>query len=340
MSEVTTHTFEEAIPLINDKYLTLLNELIEKFKYHEELIGPLEYDLKITNDKLPENKYQVVSTITDNLLYCFEQIYDHNSDYFIYQKDKVQKKSGKTYKNKLPKIGNKTLLKKVLKELDTNSSEKLFKNIIDIFNFLIVKNEDIYSFNEEYVSYVKTLFNDNKNFSKMIMVIDNINSILNSKLEEVENPIDLDDDEEEVKETKNKSNKKKNKSKKNGGMGSDFMKGVENTKIAQLAKNISEKINMEDFPALTDPTKLLSSLTNPTGEDNGIQNLLKFVIGEVEGAFKSNNLNETDLINEAQSIMGQFTNMSGFDPMSMLKGNGKDFNMNQFADIFANMSKK
>lgn len=335
-SEVRTYTLEEAISLINDKYLVLLKELIEKFKYHEELIGPLENDLKITNDKLPENKYQVISIITENLLYCIEQISDHNSDYFIYQKDKVEKKNGKTYKNKLPKIGNRTLLKKILKESDSQSVNKLFNDILDMFNLLINKTDEIYSFNEEYVSYVKSKFNENKNFSKMIMVIDNINNILNSKLEEVEVVEDLDD-EEDVKETK--KGKKKNKSKKNNKMGADFMKGIENTKIAQLAKNISEKINMEDFPALTDPTKLLSSLTNPTGEDNGIQNLLKFVIGEVEGAFKNNDLNEKDLINEAQGIMGQFTNMSGFNPMSMLNGN-KDMNMDQFADIFANLNKK
>jgi len=317
-SEVRIYTLEEAISLINDKYLVLLKELIEKFKYHEELIGPLENDLKITNDKLPENKYQVISTITENLLYCIEQISDHNSDYFIYQKDKVEKKNGKTYKNKLPKIGNRTLLKKILKESDSHSVNKLFNDILDMFNLLINKTDEIYSFNEEYVSYVKSKFNENKNFSKMIMVIDNINNILNSKLEEVEVVEDLDD-EEVVKETK--KGKKKNKSKKNNKMGADFMKGIEN------------------FPSLTDPTKLLSSLTNPTGEDNGIQNLLKFVIGEVEGAFKNNDLNEKDLINEAQGIMGQFTNMSGFNPMSMLNGN-KDMNMDQFADIFANLNKK
>lgn len=57
------------------------------------------------------------------------------------------------------------------------------------------------------------------------------------------------------------------------------MKGLETTKIAQLAKNISEKINIDDFPALNDPSKLLSSLTDSSSEENGgIQNLLKFVV--------------------------------------------------------------
>jgi hypothetical protein len=71
--------------------------------------------------------------------------------------------------------------------------------------------------------------------------------------------------------------------------------------------------------------------------DNGIQNLLKFVVSEVEGAFKDKNINEKDLIGEAQNIMGQFQNMSGFDPMSILKNDNID--MSQFANIFSKLAK-
>jgi Mg2+ and Co2+ transporter CorA len=143
MSEITIETineeqnkilsFSEIIPIINDKYLLFLNNILEKFKYHNELIGSLEHDLKLTNDKLLINTYQVIDTITDNLLSCLEQISDHNSDYFIYQKESTPKKNGKVYKNKLPKIGNRTLLKRVLKESDRKFSEKIFKYIIFIF---------------------------------------------------------------------------------------------------------------------------------------------------------------------------------------------------------------
>jgi hypothetical protein len=341
--------FKDSILQINEKYILILNELIEKFKYHDELIGPLQHDLKLTNEKLVENKYQVIDTITDNFLFCLEQICDHNSDYFIYQKERI-KKNGKSYKNKLPKIGNKTLLKRILKETDNNSTEKLFKNIIELFNLLTYKEDNVIYFNKEYIDYVKENFTDNKHFSKMIMVFDNIDNIINSQIEgndEPENFENNDTDEEETKTNKNNKNNKnsKNKSKKDGKLGPDFLKGMENTKIAQLAKNISEKINIDEFPALTDPSKLLSSLTNPEGgedgEGGGIQNLLKFVIGEVEDAFKNNNMNEKDLVNEAQNIMGQFSSMSGFDPMSLLKGGaGNDFNLNQFADIFSKMGKK
>jgi hypothetical protein len=339
IEEVKILSFSESIPLINDKYISFLTELNEKFKYHDDLSGPLESDLKLTNEKLPINKYQVIDTITDNWLFCLEQLSDHNADYFIYQKEKTIKKQGKVFKNKLSKVGNRTLLKKILKDSESAFIEKIFNNIIEIIMLLTEKDENSnLKFKNDYISHVKNNFNDNKNFSKMIMVFDNVDNILNSKLDDDENnEKDLGDDKNiEEEPSKSKKNKKSSKSKNKNGMGNDFIKGLENTKIAQLAKNISQKINMEDFPVLSDPNKLLSSLGNPS-EEGSLQNLLKFVVGEVEGAFKDNQMNEKDLIKEAQNIMGQFQNMSGFDPLSMLKNDNVD--VNQFANIFSKMTK-
>jgi hypothetical protein len=189
----------------------------------------------------------------------------------------------------------------------------------------------------------------------MLMVMDNLDTILSS-----DNVVDETDIIKEAK--KEEADKKKDKKKKSkssssnplsaltGALGGDFMNGLESTKIAQLAKNISEKINTDEFPLLNDPSKLLSSLTGG-GEDgnNSIQNLLKFVVGEVENEFKTNNINEKDLLGEAQNIMSQFQGMSGFDPMSLLKnlsgaiggnnGEGGLPDMKQFESIFANIQK-
>jgi hypothetical protein len=339
------YEFNDAIPLINEKYLLFLNELLEKFKYHEELSGSIQHDIKLMNEKLISNKYQIINTITDNFLFCLEQIADYNSDYFIYQKEKVHRKNGKVYKNKLPKVGNKTLLKTILE--DSDSSKKIFNDIVDIFYLLTFKNDNNLVFNDDYVQYVKDNFDDNKNYSKILMVFDNVDNILNSELiEETEDLDNVDDtllDEDNKKNNKNNKNSKnskKNKNKKIPSIGPEFMKSLENTKIAQLAKNISEKININDFPSLNDPSKLLSSFTNPS-EEGGIGNLLKFVVGEVETALKSNNLNETDLVGEAQNLMGQFQNMSGFNPMSILENLGGEggFDPSQFASIFENMKK-
>ena len=328
------YTFDEAIPLINNIYLELLKELNEKFKYHEDLTGSLIHDLKYINEKLEENKFQVIHIITDNFLFCLEQIIDHNSDYFIYQKEKIEKKN-KVYKNKLPKIGNRTLLKKVLKECDPKLINRVFKDIMDMFQLLIVKDDFEFEFNDDYVDYVKNKYDENKNFSKMIMVFDNINNLLQSDLG-AEQP-------ERISKDKKKSSSKKSKSKggNNFGLNADFMKNIENTKIAQLAKNISEKMNINDFPDLSDPSKLLSSFMNPGNDENGnngggIGNLLKFVVNEVEGAFKNGEMNEKDLVGEAQNLMGDFQNMSGFDPMSLL--NNSDIDISQFANIFSGLN--
>jgi len=333
-----TYTFAEANVIINDRYLAFLNELIEKFKYHDELLGTLKYDLKSIKNKLVDNPNQILDAVTDNFLYCLEQIADNNSDYFIYQKEKITKRN-KVYKNKLPKLGSKTLLKRVLKECDTKYNSYLFKTVLDIFLLFTIKTEDNeIQFTNEYVDYVKENFEENKNFSKMLMVFDNSNNILNISQQEPDIEPELNDDDEswiETTKTKKSSNKKKSKNAK-GFAAPEFMKNLENTKIAQLAKNISDKINMDDFPELTDPMKLLSSLGNPS-EEGGIQNLLKFVIGEVETSFKNNNMNEKDLINEAQTMMGNFSNMSGIDPMKMFKDGNID--MNQFANIFSKMGK-
>jgi hypothetical protein len=95
---------------------------------------------------------------------------------------------------------------------------------------------------------------------------------------------------------------------------------------------------MDDFPNLTDPSKLLSSFTNPDDNNGGIGNLLKFVVGEVETAMKGNSLNESDLLGEAQNLMGQFQNLSGFNPLSLLGGeNG--FDPSKLTEIFENMKK-
>lgn len=328
-------TFTDATTIINEQYILFFNELIEKFKHHE-LLKKLNSDLKLINEKLLENHHHIIDIISNNFLFCLDEINNNNIDYFIYQKEKIPKKNGKFYKNKLPKIGNTTLLKHILKE---SCEIKVCKNIIDFFVLLTYKNEnDIIIFNEDYIKYVKENFTENKNFSKMLMVIDNIDNILNAH--DGDEIVNNDSQIAVVKEESKKKGKKNKKCKSDGifgsGMNQDFLKGLENTKIAQLAKNISEKINIDDFPALSDPSKLLSSLGN-SSEEGGIQNLLKFVISEVEQSFKGDNLNEKDLVNEAQDIMGKFQNMSGFDPMAMLKNN--NFDINQFADIFANMKK-
>ena len=339
-------TYEEIIPIINQKYIYIVQNLNSFFKNHKQLCSTIKQDLVQIIEKSNSNKYAILNILTDNFLYCLEEIKDLNSDYFCYQEEKkIKNKNGKIIKSKITKIGENTTLKSILPNLKTKTKQILLKDIFEIFELLVYEDNEQYFFHNEYIEYVKTNFSSNKNYNKILLVIDNINNIFsnfdeNDISEQIQQSIEQ---EKKLKDEKrNKKSKKDSKKSSNGmpNIGENFMKGIEDTKIASLAKSISEKINIDDFPVLNDPSKLLSSLSNPTSQDGeqGIGDLLQFVIGEVQTAFKDGDgLKEGDLVNEAQNIMGKFGNISGFDPSKIM--NNPNLNLDKFADIFKDMSK-
>jgi hypothetical protein len=346
-------SFDEIIPIINQKYINAISNLNSLFKHHKELGPSIKNDIEKMNENLITDKYHILNILTDNYLYCLEEVKDLNADFFVYQESKKIKKKGKVTKSKISKIGEKTSLKEILPNLKTKTSQIFFKDIFEIFELLVYQDEnDTFILSEDYLEYIKQVFSSNKNYNKILLVIDNIDNIFSNYDEnEIDEQINQSilQEQKEKENKKNKKDKDKNKKSSNEGfgnlgenLGENFMKGIEDTKIATLAKNISEKINLTDFPVLNDPSKLLASLTNPgqQGEDGkGIGDLLQFVIGEVQEAFKGGNgLSENDLVNEAQNIMGKFGNMAGFDPSKIM--NNPNLNLNQFADIFASMTNK
>ena len=346
-------SFDEIIPIINQKYLNAISNLNSLFKHHKELGPSIKNDIEKMNENLITDKYHILNILTDNYLYCLEEVKDLNADFFVYQESKKIKIKGKVTRTKISKIGEKTSLKEILPNLKTKTCQIFFKDVFEIFELLVYEDENgTFILSEDYLEYIKEVFGSNKNYNKILLVIDNIDNIFSNYDEnEIDEQINQSilQEQKEKENKKNKKDKDKNKKSSSDGfgnlgesMGENFMKGIEDTKIASLAKNISEKINLTDFPVLNDPSKLLASLTNPgqNGEDGkGIGDLLQFVIGEVQEAFKGGNgLSENDLVNEAQNIMGKFGNMAGFDPSKIM--NNPNLNLNQFADIFANMTKK
>lgn len=327
-------TFEQLIEVISEKYFEFLNKVDNIFENHDTLSKSIKHDIQYLRDKHQSNPYAVLVTITDNYLYCLEQIKDKNIDFFKYQKDKVMKKKGgskgsvKVIKNKITKIGNKTALKDILSNIKTETSKELFNEIIEIFKLLIYEDEDIYNFHDDYLEFVKENFDTNKNFNKIMMVIDNIDSIMGN-LEDDE--LEEQEYEEKMKSEKEKESKKKKGKKKDGNVGEEFIKGIEDTKIAQMAKNISEKINLDDFPILTDPSKLLSTLTNPEEGLGSIGGLMDVVMNEVKSSFEQSNTNENDLINEAQNIMGKLSG-TNLDPVNLMKNMNID--MEKMGELF------
>lgn len=339
-------TYEEIIPVINQKYIHILQNLYGIFENHEKLGSSIQEDIENLSEKLNSNSYTVLNLLTDNFLYCLNEVKDLNSDFFAYQEEKkVKKKNGKITKTKISKVGEKTSLKSILPHLKTKTKQVFFKDLFEIFELLVYEDDGEYFFHEEYVEYIKKNFSNNKNYNKIMITLDNVSNIFSDfDAEDMNEQIQQSIDQEKrmKEEKKNKKSKGKKQSSSSGGMpniGENFMKGIEDTKIASLAKNISEKINVNDFPVLNDPSKLLSSLTNPDSQEEGqgIGDLLQFVIGEVQTAFKDGGgLKEGDLVNEAQNIMGKFGNMAGFDPAKMM--NNPNLNLDKFADIFKDMA--
>jgi len=324
-------TFDQLVEVINDKYFDFLKNVQKIYENHETLGKSVSYDIEYFKEKIENDSNALLTFISDNYLYCLEEIKDKNSDFFIYQKEKTIKKKGnsknniKIIKNKITKIGNKTLFKSVLENLKNDTISDLMNEILEIFKLLIYEDENVYAFHEDYLEFVNSNFENNKNYNKICNTIENIDLIIGN-IEE--NDIEEAEYKEKMQKMEKESSKDKKKGKKgkNSGpnIGQDFIKGIENTKIAQMAKSISEKINLEDFPILTDPSKLLSTLTNPEEGLGSIGGLLDVVMKEVQSSFKDGgDGNENDLINEAQNIMGKL-NGSNLDPMNIMKNMNLD----------------
>ena len=328
-------TFDQLLGVINEKYFDLLNKIYKIYENHETLSKSIEFDIEYLKEKLENNENSVLNLITDNYLYCLEQIKDKNSDYFIYQKEKIIRKksnskgSVKIIKNKITKIGNKTLFKNVLENLKRDTIMEIFNDILEIFKLLIYEDDNVYNFHEDYLEYVNENFKNNKNFNKMLVVVENIDLLIGSLEEDEIEEAEYQERIESSNKDKKKNKKKSKKSEEN--VGEEFIKGIENTKIAQMAKNISEKINLEDFPILTDPSKLLSTLTNPEEGLGSVGGLMDVVMKEVQSSFKDGNSGENDLINEAQDIMGKL-NGTDLDPMKIMKNMNLD--LDKMGDLF------
>ena len=280
----------------------------------------------------------IVNKYLTRLKYCLEQIKDKNADFFKYQKESIIKKKGSTkgsvkiIKNKITKIGNKTSLKNIFENVKNETCVELFNEILDIFKLLTYEDDDIYNFHDDYLSFIKENLQKNKNYNKINNVIDNIDSIMGSidddEIEEQKYKESFESQNKKSKESKGSKGSKKNK---NGNLGEDFIKGIEDTKIAQMAKNISEKINLDEFPILTDPSKLLSMLSNPEEGLGSIGGLMDVVMKEVKSSFDETNTNEKDLIGEAQNIMGKLSG-TNLDPVNLMKNMNLD--LSKMGDIF------
>ena len=356
-------SIKEVCQIIHNQYIEMLGNIEKSIIHDIELQNAIKRDTKIYLEKVEKNGLlQILYVLTDNYLYCLEAIKDHNCDYFSYQEDKIKKKNGKVEKVKITTLVGKTTLKRIVAESPEAINNEIFDTLVQAFIFLCIKKEGRYEFRREYLKYVHENFEDNRNYSKMKLMIENVDSILDeynpddykSTAPETDANVELDSD-------KGKKGKKSKKSKKDTGDGEDpfgfftksagdnLVKNLESSKIGQIAKNISNKMSENDFPMLKDPSQFLASLTNPNGQ-NGLGDLIKFVMGEVQSSLDTQNISQDDLMSEASNMMGGLSKLTGMDPMKMMgamggaqqsgeeEGDMPDFS--QFAGIFEGLGKE
>lgn len=360
-------SIKEVCQIIHDQYIEMLGNVEKSIIHDIELQNAIKRDTKLYLEKVEKNGLlQILYVLTDNYLYCLEAIKDHNCDYFSYQEDKIKKKSGKVEKVKITTLVGKTTLKRVLAEASEAINNEIFDTLVQAFIFLCIKKEGRYEFRREYLKYVHENFEDNRNYSKMKLMIENVDSILDEynpddykpTSPETDSNVELDSDN---KGDKGKKGKKGKKSKKDTGDGEDpfgfftksagdnLVKNLESSKIGQIAKNISNKMSENEFPMLKDPSQFLASLTNPNGQ-NGLGDLIKFVMGEVQSSLDTQNISQDDLMSEASNMMGGLSKLTGMDPMKMMGamggaqqsgGEGGDVpDFSQFAGIFEGLGKE
>ena len=112
-----------------------------------------------------------------------------------------------------------------------------------------------------------------------------------------------------------------------GDQGESFLPKIGNvdifdTKIGSLAKEISEDINLDDI----DTDKLLSGIQggNMDIESSGLMNLIQNIGNKVKDKMENSELDQDNLVNEANNIMGEFNKMGTDNPLNMLNSLFKD----------------
>lgn len=112
----------------------------------------------------------------------------------------------------------------------------------------------------------------------------------------------------------------------------DTMKMFENSMIGNLAKEISEEINVKDLN-VSDPSELLN-FQNLTNSNNVLGNIVSKVSSKIQSKIEDGKLNQSDLINEAMSMIGMLNNFGGAGGSGGAGGGN-----NHLMEMMANISK-
>ncbi len=102
-----------------------------------------------------------------------------------------------------------------------------------------------------------------------------------------------------------------------------------NSKIGNLAKEISEELNGDDLKCMENPDDLMKNLLS--GEGGGLGNIIQKVSSKLQNKMKNGELNEEALMKEATNMMGMlnpaFSKMAGGMGGGGMGGMGNLFSM-------------
>lgn len=102
-----------------------------------------------------------------------------------------------------------------------------------------------------------------------------------------------------------------------------------NSEIVKLAKEISAELDPNDLKDLQNPQDIFSSLLGGK-TDSGVSKIMQSVCSKLDTKIKSGNINQTQLLGEAQDMMKK---------LNLFGGGGGMPNMADFAASMANMNK-
>ena len=193
-------------------------------------------------------------------------------------------------------------------------------NSSDIWKNINTKNRDIIW------KYMQTLYilgitykGDMGDLSKIIENINNLdNEDLISNLNEqakimvdmfknisLNNNADTVDSEEKEDTTENSENSEN---------AEKFEDMLQNSKIADLAKELSEEINLDDD--FSDPADIMNKLTS---DPTKMFDLIKVIGGKIQSKINTGDLNEGDLVNEAQNMFSKISSNNNIFNNDILK---------------------
>lgn len=108
-----------------------------------------------------------------------------------------------------------------------------------------------------------------------------------------------------------------------------------NSNIGNLAKEISQDLDLNDLKGLESPDDLMKSLMG--GGEGGIGNIIQKVSSKLQSKLASGQLNEQALMNEATQMMGMLNPALQSMGMGSMSGKGGMGGMGGMGDLFSMM---